>query len=59
VTEPDGYEILVPPQFGSQAWVHLLRSCGPVGIACVGFDAIEHLEIAGGSLVDGAGVGGP
>jgi hypothetical protein len=46
VTEPHGYEILVPSQFGSQAWVHLLRSCRPVGIACVGFDALEHLEIA-------------
>jgi hypothetical protein len=47
VTEPPhGYEILVPTQFGSQAWVHLLRSCRPVGIACVGFDALEHLEIA-------------
>jgi glycine cleavage system aminomethyltransferase T len=46
VTEPHGYEILVHPQFGSQAWVHLLRSCRPVGIACVGFDALEHLEIA-------------
>jgi hypothetical protein len=46
VTEPHGYEILVPPQFGSQTWVHLLRSCRPVGIACVGFDALEHLEIA-------------
>jgi hypothetical protein len=46
VTEPHGYEILVPPQFGSQAWIHLLRSCRPVGIACVGFDALEHLEIA-------------
>jgi glycine cleavage system aminomethyltransferase T len=46
VTEPDGYEILVPRQFGSQAWVHLLRSCRPVGVACVGFDALEHLEIA-------------
>jgi glycine cleavage system aminomethyltransferase T len=46
VPEPHGYEILVPPQFGSQAWVQLLRSCRPVGIACVGFDALEHLEIA-------------
>jgi glycine cleavage system aminomethyltransferase T len=46
VHAPDGYEILVPPRFGSQAWVHLLRSCRPVGIACVGFDALEHLEIA-------------
>jgi glycine cleavage system aminomethyltransferase T len=46
VTEPHGYEILVPPRLGSQAWVHLLRSCRPIGIACVGFDALEHLEIA-------------
>jgi len=46
VNEPHGYEILVPPQFGSQAWVHLLRSGRPIGIACVGFDALEHLEIA-------------
>jgi hypothetical protein len=46
VREPDGYEILVPLRFGSQAWLHLLRSCRPVGIACVGFDALEHLEIA-------------
>jgi glycine cleavage system aminomethyltransferase T len=46
VTEPHGYEILVPTQFGPQAWVHVLRSCRPVGIACVGFDALEHLEIA-------------
>ena len=46
VTEPHGYEILVPSPFGSQAWVHLLRSCRPVGIACVGFDALERLEIA-------------
>jgi len=46
VTEAHGFEILVPPQFGSQAWVHLLRSCRPIGIACVGFDALEHLEIA-------------
>ena len=46
VAEPDGYEILVPPEFGSQAWVHLLRSGRAVGIACVGFDALEHLEIA-------------
>ena len=46
VEEPDGYEILVPLEFGSQAWVHLLRSGRAVGIACVGFDALEHLEIA-------------
>jgi hypothetical protein len=46
VQEPEGYEILVPPEFGAQAWVHLLRSGRPVGIACVGFDALEHLEIA-------------
>lgn len=46
VTEVHGYEILVPSQFGSQAWVHVLRSCRPIGIACVGFDALEHLEIA-------------
>jgi glycine cleavage system aminomethyltransferase T len=46
VTEPHGYEILVPPEFGPQAWVRLLRFGRLVGIACVGFDALEHLEIA-------------
>jgi glycine cleavage system aminomethyltransferase T len=42
----DGYEILVPLRFGEQAWVHLLLTGRSLGLACVGFDALEHLAVA-------------
>lgn len=41
--EPLGVEVLVPRHAGADAWTHLLRYGGPFGIACVGFDALEHL----------------
>jgi glycine cleavage system aminomethyltransferase T len=46
LTEPGGFEILVPPESGAEAWAHLLRAGGPFGIACVGFDALEHLAVS-------------
>jgi glycine cleavage system aminomethyltransferase T len=46
LSAPHGYEILVPRRFGEQAWMHLLLSGRLVGLACVGFDAIEHLAVA-------------
>lgn len=46
LNDPDGYEILVPRRFGEQAWLHLLQSGRPLGLACVGFDALEHLAVA-------------
>jgi glycine cleavage system aminomethyltransferase T len=46
LTDPDGFEILVPRRFGEQAWLHLLQSGRPLGLACVGFDALEHLAVA-------------
>jgi glycine cleavage system aminomethyltransferase T len=46
LTEPHGFEILVPPEHGSEAWAHLLRAGGAFGIACVGFDALEHLAVS-------------
>jgi hypothetical protein len=42
----DGYEILVPRRRGEQAWVHLLLTGRSLGLACVGFDALEHLAVA-------------
>lgn len=42
----DGYEILVPRRLGEQAWVHLLLTGRALGLACVGFDALEHLAVA-------------
>ena len=46
LNDPDGYEILVPRRSGEQAWLHLLQSGRPLGLACVGFDALEHLAVA-------------
>ena len=46
LADPDGYEILVPRQFGPAAWTHLLVSGASLGIACVGYDALEHLAVS-------------
>lgn len=46
VPDVDGVEVLVPRLRGATMWMRLL-SCGrPAGIACVGFDAVEHLAVA-------------
>jgi hypothetical protein len=45
--DPDGYEVLVPREDGAAAWRHLLRAGEALGITCVGFDAVEHLAVAG------------
>jgi glycine cleavage system aminomethyltransferase T len=42
----DGFEILVPRRCGPEAWMHLLRCGRPFDIACVGFDALEHLAVS-------------
>jgi hypothetical protein len=46
LADPDGYEILVPRQFGPAAWRYLLTSGASLGIACVGYDALEHLSVS-------------
>jgi glycine cleavage system aminomethyltransferase T len=37
------YEVLVPPQLGPVVWDQLLAAGAPLGIACVGLDAVDHL----------------
>jgi glycine cleavage system aminomethyltransferase T len=46
LSEDDGFEILVPRTLGADVWAQLFRSGAPFGIACVGFDALEHLAVA-------------
>lgn len=46
VPDAGGVEILVPRLHAATAWMRLL-SCGrSLGIACVGFDALERLAVA-------------
>ena len=45
--DPDGYEVLVPRDAAAEAWHRLLQAGEPLGITCVGFDALEHLAVAG------------
>jgi hypothetical protein len=44
--DPTGFEVLVPSASGPAAWSHLLRCGEHNGIACVGFDALEHLAVS-------------
>jgi hypothetical protein len=44
LADPQGIEILVPRAEGAAAWWHLLRAGTRFQIACVGFDALQHLS---------------
>ena len=46
IGEPEGYEVLVARPLGPDLWAQLLRCGASFGIACVGFDALEHLSAA-------------
>ena len=46
IGEPEGYEVLVARTLGPDVWAQLLRCGASFGIACVGFDALEHLSAA-------------
>jgi len=43
---PDRYELLTPVAAGPAMWDRLLRAGAPMHIACVGFEALEHLHAA-------------
>ena len=42
----DGYEVVVPLRDGPDTWRHLLQAGEPLGITCVGYDAVEHLAVS-------------
>jgi glycine cleavage system aminomethyltransferase T len=39
-------ELLVPQSYGPALWHRLLEAGRPLGIACVGLDALEHLAVS-------------
>lgn len=43
---PDRCELLTPVAAGPAMWDRLLRAGAPMHIACVGFEALEHLHAA-------------
>jgi hypothetical protein len=47
LSEADGaFEVLVARERGPEVWDQLLAVGGPLGVACVGIEAIEHLAAA-------------
>jgi glycine cleavage system aminomethyltransferase T len=40
------FEVLVPAEHGPGMWEQLLAVGGPLGITCVGVEALEHLAVA-------------
>jgi glycine cleavage system aminomethyltransferase T len=46
LTERGSFEVLVPRPLGPDVWAQLLRCGAAFGIACVGYDALEHLAVA-------------
>jgi len=42
----DAFEVLVSPERGPELWEQLLAVGGPLGVACVGLEALEHLAAA-------------
>jgi glycine cleavage system aminomethyltransferase T len=46
LAEPAGFEILVAVQAARAAWVAVLEAGAPMGIACVGADALDRLAVS-------------
>jgi glycine cleavage system aminomethyltransferase T len=42
----DGYEVVVPVRDGPATWRRLLHAGEPMGITCVGYDAVERLAVS-------------
>jgi glycine cleavage system aminomethyltransferase T len=41
-----GYEVVVPVRDAPATWRHLLRAGEPLGITCVGYDAVQRLAVS-------------